>query len=55
MFLVAGADKADALAAVLEGPRRPDDLPSQLIAPEHGDLLFLLDTAAAAKLTTQAG
>lgn len=51
LFLVAGADKADALAAVLEGPRRPDDLPSQLIAPDHGDLLWLVDTAAAAKLT----
>lgn len=53
MFLVAGTDKADALAAVLEGPRRPDDVPAQLIAPEHGDILWLVDTAAAAKLTTQ--
>jgi len=32
-FLVAGADKAAALAAVLEGPRDPRRYPSQLIDP----------------------
>jgi 6-phosphogluconolactonase len=50
VFLVAGADKADALAAVLEGPRDPDTFPSQLIAPEDGTLHWLVDRAAAAKL-----
>lgn len=49
-FLVVGADKADALAAVLEGPRDPDTYPSQLIAPGDGDLFWLADRAAAAKL-----
>lgn len=49
-FLVAGADKADALAAVLEGPRDPETYPSQLIAPENGRLYWLVDRAAAAKL-----
>lgn len=50
VFLVAGADKADALAAVLEGPRDPETYPSQLIAPEHGALHWLIDRAAAASL-----
>ncbi|HLJ80450.1 MAG TPA: 6-phosphogluconolactonase [Ktedonobacterales bacterium] len=50
-FLVAGADKAGALAAVLEGPRDPDTYPSQRIAPTDGDLYWLVDRAAATKLT----
>lgn len=50
IFLVAGADKADALAAVLEGASDPDTYPSQLIAPEQGTLHWLVDRAAAAKL-----
>ena len=35
---------------VLTGPRDPERLPSQLIRPANGKLLFLLDEAAAAKL-----
>jgi 6-phosphogluconolactonase len=50
VFLVAGPDKAEPLAAVLDGPRRPDDLPAQLIAPVDGELLWLVDRAAAARL-----
>lgn len=50
VFLVAGADKADALAAVLEGPRDPETYPSQLVAPENGSLHWLVDRAAAARL-----
>lgn len=53
VFLVAGADKADALAAVLEGPRDPETYPSQLIAPGNGILHVLVDRAAAAKLRQQ--
>ena len=53
VFLVAGADKADALAAVLEGPRDPETYPSQFIAPEHGALYWLADRAAASKLQRQ--
>jgi len=49
-FLIGGADKAVALAQVLEGPRDPARYPSQLIAPAHGDLVWLLDAAAAAGL-----
>ncbi|PWT94130.1 MAG: 6-phosphogluconolactonase [Acidobacteria bacterium] len=46
MFLVAGDDKAPALKGVLEGPYEPEQLPSQLIRPENGKLLWLVDRAA---------
>jgi len=49
-FEIIGADKAGVLAEVLTGPRDPEQLPSQLIRPANGKLLFLLDEAAAAKL-----
>jgi 6-phosphogluconolactonase len=48
-FLVAGADKADALHGVLKGPRDPDRYPSQLIA--GADVLWLVDRAAAARVS----
>lgn len=50
VFEVEGPSKTDVLAEVLTGPRDPDRLPSQLIRPANGKLLFLLDEAAAAKL-----
>ena len=50
VFEVEGAGKTDVLAEVLIGPRDPERLPSQLIRPSNGKLLFLLDEAAAAKL-----
>ncbi len=49
-FLIEGAAKADVLADVLLGPRDPETWPSQLIRPQSGALIFLLDAAAAAKL-----
>lgn len=49
-FLIDGADKADPLSRVLRGPYQPETLPSQLIQPRNGRLLFLLDRAAAAQL-----
>jgi 6-phosphogluconolactonase len=49
-FVVAGADKAVALAAVLEGRRDPRHYPAQLIAPSPGDLVWLVDEAAASRL-----
>ncbi|MBW4039224.1 MAG: 6-phosphogluconolactonase [Acidobacteria bacterium] len=52
VFEVEGAGKTDVLAEVLTGPREPERLPSQLIRPASGKLLFLLDEAAAAKLPT---
>jgi 6-phosphogluconolactonase len=52
MFMVTKADKALALKGVLEGPYEPEQLPSQLIQPKNGELLWLVDTAAGSKLST---
>jgi 6-phosphogluconolactonase len=51
-FLVTGADKAQALAAVLEGPSHPEHLPAQLIKPEPGSVTWLVDRQAASKLSS---
>lgn len=51
MFLVAGLDKAPRLAEVIEGPKDVERLPSQLVTPAAGDLLWLIDQAAASQLT----
>jgi 6-phosphogluconolactonase len=50
MFLASGPDKADMLHQVLEGKSTPP-LPSQRVQPSDGKLLWMLDEAAAAKLT----
>ena len=50
MFLVAGANKAPAVSAVLNGPFQPESLPAQLIKPEAGTLTWLLDAPAASLL-----
>jgi 6-phosphogluconolactonase len=49
--MVAGAGKADRVAEVLNGPRDPHRLPIQMIQPASGRLVWLLDEAAAGKLT----
>lgn len=49
-FLASGADKADMVRQVLEGKNTPL-LPSQRVQPSDGKLLWMLDEAAAAKLT----
>ncbi len=49
-FEIDGEAKTEIVAEVLTGPRDPERLPSQLIRPSNGKLLFLLDEAAAAKL-----
>jgi 6-phosphogluconolactonase len=49
-LLVTGADKAPVLREALEGPREPERLPVQLVVPEAGRLVWLLDRAAAALL-----
>lgn len=51
IFMVTGADKAPALKAVLEGPYEPEQLPSQLIQPKNGRLLWLIDLAAGSMLS----
>ncbi len=50
LFLVAGADKAQTVQAVLRGPYSPEDLPAQLVQPQHGHLVWLLDRKAASAL-----
>jgi len=54
LFLVAGADKAPMLKEVLEGPFDPDRLPSQLIRPVNGRLIWLVDRVAASQLGEKA-
>ncbi|MGH9338180.1 MAG: 6-phosphogluconolactonase [Acidobacteriota bacterium] len=51
IFLITGASKASAVRDVLEGPYRPERLPSQLIDPVKGRLTFILDRAAAGGLS----
>ena len=53
-FLAAGAGKAEMLQRVLEGPFDPVLLPSQIIRPAHGELRWLVDQAAAARLARPA-
>jgi 6-phosphogluconolactonase len=53
-FVVSGADKAAALAAVLEGRRDPRHYPAQLVSPSPGDLAWLVDEAAASRLGASA-
>jgi 6-phosphogluconolactonase len=50
LWLVAGADKAATVRAVLRGDHRPDDLPAQLIQPTNGRAVWLLDRDAASEL-----
>jgi len=49
-FLAEGAGKAEMVWRVHDGPYDPDVLPSQLIRPMHGQLHWLVDAAAAAKV-----
>ncbi len=52
LFLVAAADKAEPLHEVLEGAPNSDLYPSQLVRPAGGRLVFFVDRAAAAKLSS---
>ena len=51
LFLVSGDAKAGILRRVIEGPRRPQELPAQAIAPSNGRVRWCVDAAAAADLT----
>lgn len=50
VFLVGGAGKAETLHEVLDGVDNYVNLPSQVIQPTSGTLLWVVDEAAAAKL-----
>ena len=54
IFMAHGAEKAPALKAVLEGPYEPDQLPAQMIQPNNGKVLWLVDPSAASMLAPQA-
>ena len=55
IFLVQGEEKAGALRAVLAGNRDPDCVPAQAVHPQDGEILWLVDRAAARELDTKAG
>jgi 6-phosphogluconolactonase len=52
IVMATGANKADRLHQVLDGPPDIQNLPIQMIDPPAGQALWLLDTPAAAKLAT---
>ncbi|NDJ86000.1 MAG: 6-phosphogluconolactonase [Chloroflexi bacterium] len=45
-FIVAGANKAEALKHVVSGPYLPFDYPSQIVKPLSGHLIWFIDQAA---------
>ena len=51
VFLTFGEKKADALYEVLEGKRNPEQYPSQLIQPQNKEPVWLVDRAAARRLS----
>jgi 6-phosphogluconolactonase len=51
IFMVAGKSKAPALKSVLEGPYEPEQLPSQLLRPVNGKVLWLVDEEAGSLLS----
>jgi 6-phosphogluconolactonase len=51
LFLVSGAEKANALKTVLEGAAAPGHYPARLIQPSRGELIWFLDRSAARGLT----
>ena len=51
LFLVAGADKAEAVRAVLAGDEPPAVRPARAVHPRDGELLWRIDHAAARDLS----
>jgi 6-phosphogluconolactonase len=51
VFLVSGGGKASAVKQVIQGPRDSDQFPAQLIEPSNGQVIWLLDKAAARLLS----
>lgn len=49
VFAATGAEKAEVIGAVRQGPYDPIKLPAQIIAPADGELIWLVDKAAAGK------
>jgi 6-phosphogluconolactonase len=55
VFLVAGQAKAQMLRQVLEGAFAPDALPAQVVRPGLGEVIWMVDAAAAADLSAASG
>jgi len=55
LFLVAGADKAETLQAVLSEGDHPDRFPARIIRPTNGELLWLVDRMAGRRLAGSGG
>ncbi len=53
LFIVTGEDKAEALHHVLKEERRPSLYPAQIIQPHDGDVMWMIDQAAARLLGGQ--
>jgi 6-phosphogluconolactonase len=51
MLLVSGQDKAGMLKEVLEGKQPGELFPSKLIKPSNGELIWMVDRAAASQLS----
>jgi 6-phosphogluconolactonase len=49
-FLVAGKSKAERLQEIMESEPQPETLPAQIIQPRNGQVTWLIDQAAAARL-----
>ena len=50
-FFLAGAEKAEVVKQVLRGPRQPEELPAQLIEPNDGTFVWMMDKPAARLIT----
>jgi 6-phosphogluconolactonase len=50
VFLVSGGSKSETLVSVLNGEYHPEQLPAQRIRPTDGEVIWLVDEAAASKL-----
>jgi 6-phosphogluconolactonase len=54
LFLVSGEEKSAILRAVLQGDDGPERYPAQLVRPERGSVVWLVDRAAASRLSIHA-
>ena len=47
IFTVIGEEKAQALKQILSEPKQPDLLPAQIVDPPDGQVMWIVDKAAA--------
>jgi 6-phosphogluconolactonase len=50
MFVVSGETKAEAVRNILQGPADPEQYPAQFVKPHSGEIVWLIDKAAASHL-----